>query len=59
MKVKKGDLLVEFDLDGIKRAGYDPTVMVVVTKTEQLDTVTPLTQGTVDTTTPLLSINLK
>ena len=59
MKVKKGDLLVEFDLNGIKRAGYDPTVMVVVTKTEQLDTVTPLTQGTVDTTTPLLSINLK
>lgn len=59
MKVKKGDLLVEFDLDGIKKAGYDPTVMVVVTKTEQLDTVTPLTQGTVDTTTPLLSINLK
>ena len=41
------------------KAGYDPTVMVVVTKTEQLDTVTPLTQGTVDTTTPLLSINLK
>ena len=59
MKVKKGDLLVEFDLDGIKKAGYDPTVMVVVTKTVQLDTVTPLTQGTVDTTTPLLSINLK
>ena len=57
--MKKGDLLVEFDLNGIKRAGYDPTVMVVVTKTEQLDTVTPLTQGTVDTTTPLLSINLK
>lgn len=59
MKVKKGDLLVEFDIDGIKKAGYDPTVLVVVTKTEQLDTVTPLTQGTVDTMTPLLSINLK
>ena len=59
MKVKKGDLLVEFDLDGIKKAGYDPTVMVVVTKSDQLDTVTPLAQGTVDTTTPLLSINLK
>ena len=57
--MKKGDLLVEFDLDGIKKAGYDPTVMVVVTKTVQLDTVTPLTQGTVDTMTPLLSINLK
>lgn len=59
MKVKKGDLLVEFDIDGIKKAGYDPTVMVVITKTEQLDTVTPLTQGAVDTTTPLLSIKLK
>lgn len=30
-KVKKGDLLVEFDLDFIKEKGYDPTTMMIIT----------------------------
>ena len=30
-KVKRGDTLIEFDLDKIKAAGYDPTTMMVVT----------------------------
>lgn len=34
-RVKKGDLLVSFDADGIKSKGYDPTVMVVVSNTDQ------------------------
>lgn len=32
-KVKKGDLLGTVDVDGVKKAGYDPTVMVIVTNT--------------------------
>lgn len=34
-RVKKGDLLVSFDVDGIKKKGYDPTVMVIVSNTDQ------------------------
>ncbi|MDN2452169.1 beta-glucoside-specific PTS transporter subunit IIABC [Lactobacillus sp. UCMA15818] len=30
-KIKKGDLLEEFDLDAINKAGYDPTSMIIVT----------------------------
>ncbi|MFD1471935.1 glucose PTS transporter subunit IIA [Companilactobacillus mishanensis] len=32
-EVKQGDLLGTFDLDQIKKEGYDPTVMVVITNT--------------------------
>ena len=30
-QVKTGDTLIEFDLEEIKRLGYDPTIMVIVT----------------------------
>lgn len=33
-KIKKGDLLITFSMDAIKAAGYDTTVMMVVTNTE-------------------------
>ena len=35
-KVKKGDVLVNFDLDSIKLAGFDPiTVMIITNKNGQ------------------------
>lgn len=33
-RVKKGDRLVSFDIDKIKEKGYDPTVMVLVSNTD-------------------------
>ena len=39
MKVSKGDLIAEYDLDKIKRAGYDPTVMEIVTNTSEYTSV--------------------
>lgn len=33
-KIKKGDLLIRFSMDAIKEAGYDTTVMMIVTNTE-------------------------
>ena len=33
-KIKRGDLLITFSMDAIKAAGYDTTVMMVVTNTE-------------------------
>lgn len=59
MKVKRGDLLVDFDLAAIEAAGYDPTVMVVATKTDKLDSVKPLVLGPVDQNSDLLDITLK
>lgn len=35
VRVKKGDRLVSFDIDKIREKGYDPTVMVLVSNTEQ------------------------
>lgn len=35
VRVKKGDRLVSFDIDKIKEKGYDPTVMVLVSNTDQ------------------------
>lgn len=35
--VKAGQTLIEFDLDGIKEAGYDPTVITVVTDKHDVD----------------------
>lgn len=31
---KRGDILEDFDLDGLKSAGFDPTSMVIVTNTD-------------------------
>ncbi|MDA3778054.1 beta-glucoside-specific PTS transporter subunit IIABC [Lactobacillus delbrueckii] len=39
--VKAGQILIEFDLDGIKEAGYDPTVMTVVTDKHDVDIKLP------------------
>lgn len=49
-KVKRGDKLGSFDLEAVKKAGYDPTVMMVVTNTadyasvDRID-VTAVTHG--------------
>lgn len=44
--VKKGQLLMKFDLDAIKAAGYDVTTPVVVTNSDQF-AVKPAADGTV------------
>lgn len=43
-RVKKGQLLIRFDLDGIKAAGYDVTTPVVITNSDDLG-VTVLARG--------------
>lgn len=46
-KVKKGDLLGTFDQEGIKKAGYEDTTMVIVTNTKSYNDVTALGKTTV------------
>lgn len=45
MHVKAGDELVEFDIDAVKKAGYDPTVMMIVTNTPQYKAILPTDYG--------------
>lgn len=58
MKIKKGDLLVEFDLNKVKSAGYDPTVMVIITKTDSLKSVSAQKLGSVNQDQPVLNVKL-
>ncbi|WP_137626936.1 beta-glucoside-specific PTS transporter subunit IIABC [Lactiplantibacillus pingfangensis] len=59
MRVKKGDLLVEFDEPAITAAGYDTTVMMVVTKSDRLKSVMPTKFGPVTKETKVLNVELK
>lgn len=36
-RVQAGDLLIEFDLEKIMEAGYDPVTLAVITNTDQYD----------------------
>lgn len=40
--VKAGDLLIEFDIDEIRKEGYDPVVIMVITNSERYEMKTEL-----------------
>ena len=46
-KVKKGDLLISFDMDAIKAKGYLCTTPMIVCNTDDYKAVKPLATGTV------------
>ena len=54
--VKKGDLLVSFDMDAIKKAGYMCTTPMIVTNTDDYKSVKPLATGTVKAGQDLLAV---
>ena len=41
-KITAGQELIEFDLDKIKEAGYDPTIMMIITNTQDFLQVLPV-----------------
>ena len=45
--VKRGDLLLEFDIDKIKKAGYKTTIPVIVTNSDDYNEVKSLKTGPV------------
>lgn len=55
-EVRAGDLLAEFDIEGIKAAGYDITTPVIVTNSNDYESVDLLKQGNVKPIEGLLSI---
>lgn len=46
-EVKEGDLLIEFDVEGIKKAGYKTDTIVLVTNADDYNDVTIIKEGTV------------
>lgn len=54
--VKKGDVLIEFDIDAIKKEGYPVTTPVVVTNTDEFEAVELAVTGNVKAGDELLQI---
>jgi PTS system beta-glucosides-specific IIC component len=55
-RVAVGDLLATVDLDGIRKAGYDPMTIVVVVNTKALSSVTPRTGMDVVPGDPIIDV---
>lgn len=55
-KVNKGDLLLEFDIDKIKEAGYDLTTMIIVTNSNDYMEVLPTDKSIVGQDSVLLTV---
>ena len=55
-KIKKGTKIVSFDIDQIKKAGYDPTVCVIVSNTPSYRTVAKVPAAKADADTDIILI---
>ena len=54
--VKKGDLLISFDMEAITAAGYKLTTPMLVCNVDDYAAVTPVAQGTVSVGTTAIQI---
>ncbi|MFX3619082.1 MAG: beta-glucoside-specific PTS transporter subunit IIABC [Sporolactobacillus sp.] len=57
--VTRGQKLIDFDLNKIKEAGYDPTTMLVITNSAELGEFRILNHDLVKKNSKLLELNLK
>ena len=55
-KVKKGDLLISFDMEAIKAAGYLCTTPMIVCNTDDYQSVKTLAQGDIKPGAPLVEV---
>ncbi len=56
-RVKKGDLLISFDIDAIKKAGYKVTTPMIIANTDEYSAIKPLLSGgDVSVGTPILEV---
>lgn len=56
MKVKKGDIIAEFEPTEIKKEGYDPTVMTIITNTTDYSSVLPTEYGNVNNDNVVINV---
>ncbi len=55
-RVRKGDALVGFDIEGIREKGYDPTVMVIISNTDDFAGVSGVSAAKADLGTDVILI---
>ena len=55
-QVKKGDLLISFDLEAVKAAGYLCTTPMIVCNTDDYQSVRPVAQGAIESGAPVLEV---
>ena len=56
-QVKKGQLLLEFDISGIKEAGYEVTTPIIITNSDEFNDVEMKAEGQVTVGTKLLELS--
>lgn len=56
-KIRRGDLLISFDIDGIIRLGYSTTTPMIVCNTEDYHSVQNVASGGVTAGEPLIKLN--
>ena len=56
--VKQGDLLVEFDLENIQKAGYNPITPIIITNSDQFSEITVSASDQVTSDTPILNLSV-
>lgn len=57
-KVKKGDLLIQFDIENIKAAGYDLKTPVVITNSDQYLDIVLIKEGNVQAKDKLIRLDV-
>lgn len=57
--VQAGDLLVEFDIEGIQQEGYDVTTPIIVTNTNDYAQVNAKTDGAITVKETLLTVSVE
>jgi PTS system beta-glucosides-specific IIC component len=55
-RIKKGQLLLKFDIDFIKKEGYPVTTPIIISNTDDFADVVPMASGKVDLNTEILNI---
>lgn len=56
-EVRKGDLLISFDMEGIKNAGYKITTPMIICNTDDYNSIETVISGNVSAGTKVLTIN--
>ncbi|MGL4982486.1 MAG: PTS sugar transporter subunit IIA [Treponemataceae bacterium] len=58
-QVSAGDVLVEFDIDEIVKAGYDPVTMMVISNSDEFPNTEVISLGDVTKDADVLSVKIK
>lgn len=56
-EIKKGDLLISFDIEAVKAEGYKVTTPLIIGNTDEYSAVTPAAQGKISAGDEIIKIN--